>query len=233
MASTDFELIQMQVEALFVHDSSSRLLRINEPDPPDPAPRFFLGRTQAGNLWRTRYNLPPDLAAELARLAADEPVAADFRAPPRHEAEYLQLLEQHAPPVTRYSGPAYSLPQLDAPARAVTITAENAPLLEAHFAWLRTTFAEYAPVVAVVADGVAVSVCFSSRLTARAAAAGVDTEANYRGRGYAPDAVRGWAAAVRASGRLPLYDTSWANSASQAVARKLGAVQYGTDYSLT
>ncbi|MDQ3856704.1 MAG: GNAT family N-acetyltransferase, partial [Chloroflexota bacterium] len=34
------------------------------------------------------------------------------------------------------------------------------------------------------------------------------------------------------TGKVPLYSTSWDNSASQAVARKLGLVQYATDLSL-
>ena len=37
---------------------------------------------------------------------------------------------------------------------------------------------------------------------------------------------------VRAMGRLPLYSTSWGNTASQAVARRLGAVQYAVDLSI-
>lgn len=95
-----------------------------------------------------------------------------------------------------------------------------------------TTLVDYAPVVAAVDGGIAVAVCFCSRITARVAEAGVYTEASYRGRGYATEAVRGWAAGVRATGRLPLYSTSRTNAASQGVAKKLGAVQYGVDYSL-
>ena len=75
------------------------------------------------------------------------------------------------------------------------------------------------------------AVCCSSRVTGRAAEAGVNTLEGYRGRGYAPAAVAAWAAAVRASGRLPLYSTSWDNVASQGVARKLGLVLYGADLS--
>jgi predicted GNAT family acetyltransferase len=86
--------------------------------------------------------------------------------------------------------------------------------------------------VAVVADDAAVSLCFSARLTERAAEAGVETLEGYRGRGYAPAVVLAWAQAIRASGRVPLYSTSWDNRASQAVARKLGLVQYGVDLSL-
>ena len=48
---------------------------------------------------------------------------------------------------------------------------------------------------------------------------------------HAAAVVAAWAAAVRASGRLPLYSTSWDNVASQGVARKLGLVLYGADLS--
>jgi hypothetical protein len=34
-------------------------------------------------------------------------------------------------------------------------------------------------------------------------------------------------------GRRPLYSTSWANTASQAVAAKLGAIQYAVEFSIT
>ncbi len=232
MIYSDLELARMQVEALFVHDAQGRLLRVNEQDPGEPAPRFFLARTATGNLWRTRADLPADLSAALVRLAADEPIAADLREPAAHVAEYAALLEQHTPISHTEAGPAYYLPELDPPACAVIITPENANLVEAHFPYTRTHYAELAPVVVCVADGVAVAVCFSARITAQVAEAGVYTVEAYRGRGYAADTVRGWAAAVRALGRLPLYSTSWDNTASQAVARRLGAVQYGVDLSI-
>jgi predicted GNAT family acetyltransferase len=60
----------------------------------------------------------------------------------------------------------------------------------------------------------------------------VETLEGYRGRGHAPAAVAAWARAVRATGRIPLYSTSWDNLASQAVARKLGLIPYGADFSL-
>ena len=233
MTAGDLQLAQMQAVALFVHDEHGRLLRINEPDPTDPAPRFFLARTAAGNLWRTRFDLPPDLAAALERLAADEPVVRDLREPARHMAEYTALLQQHAPLRSTAAGPAYYLPELDPPTDTVTITAANATLLAAYYPYTQSKHAELAPVVVCVAGGVAVAACCSARITAQVAEAGVYTVESYRGRGYAAETVRGWAAAIRAMGRLPLYSTSWANTASQAVARKLRAVQYAVDLSMT
>lgn len=230
---TDIDLIQMHVEALFVHDTNGKLLRINEPDPTSPAPQFFLVRAAEGNLWRTRHDLSPDLSAELGQLAASEPVSRGGFELPRYAAEYIALLQHHTPLMTVESEFDYYLPEMDAPRDVVTITAENRSLVQTHFAWFYDTLADYAPVVAAVADGTAVAVCFCSRITPQVAEAGVYTEANYRGHGYATAVAQGWAAAVRSTGRLPLYSTSSSNHASQAIAKKLGAVQYGLDFSIT
>jgi len=88
------------------------------------------------------------------------------------------------------------------------------------------------PCVAIVADGRLASLCFSSRNTPIAAEAGVNTLEEFRGRGYAPAVVAAWGQAVRAEGRIPLYSTSWDNLASRSVARKLGLVLYGADFSI-
>ena len=233
MDSSDLELADMRAEVLYIHDTNHRLLRINEPDPEEPTPRFFLARTRAGNLWRTRYDLPDDLRAQLERLAAAEPIARDLHEPPLNMDEYTGLLARHAPVISTHAGPAYFLPELDPPEDTVTITPDNARLLQGYFPYTLSVLTERAPVVVVVANGAAVAACYSARNAARAAEAGVFTEEAYRGRGYAVQVVRGWAAAVRASGRLPLYSTSWENTASQAVAAKLGAVLYASDFSLT
>jgi RimJ/RimL family protein N-acetyltransferase len=226
---TDLDLSQLQAEALFVHDADGRLLRINEPEPTNPPPRFFLTRTAQGNLWRVRHDLPADLAAELARLVESEPLGRDLRDLPYHATTYSDLL---APVAKTDAGPSFTLPEFAPPQSAISITPENMPLLQRHFGWL-DKLEDYAPVAVMVEDGAAVAICFSSRLTPQVAETGVFVEPPYRGRGYAANVVRGWAASVRASGRLPLYDTSWTNTASQAVARKLGAVQYAANFSIT
>lgn len=236
MNYSHLEIAHMQAEALFVHDAQGRLLRVNEPDPDGPAPRFFLVRTMLGNLWRTRYDLPAGLSAELEALVASESVADDLeelREPPYHLGEYTELLKQHAPLSSIDAGPAYYLPELPPPTGSVTITPANVDLLGAHYPYTRSRYVELAPVVVRVVDGVAVAACCSARLTEQVAEAGVHTVEAYRGRGFAMDVVRGWAAGIRATGGLPLYSTSWENMASQAVAGKLGAVLYGADFSIT
>jgi RimJ/RimL family protein N-acetyltransferase len=239
MSSRSLELARIHAEGLFVHDAANRLLRVNEPDPDHPAPRFFLTRTATGNLWRTRYDVPATLAKDLEGYAADEPVIADIaklREPPRHAAEYRDILGRVAPG-TKLSideGPAYYLPDLPSPTGSgtVTVTPESVRVLEPNYPYTRSLLPERSPVVARIVDGEAVSVCFSARITAEAAEAGVETVERHRGHGYATEVVQGWAAAVRATGRWPLYSTSWANKASQALAARLQAVQYGVDFSI-
>jgi len=230
---SDFELLTIQADVLFVHDRDNRLLRINESDADKPAPRFFLGRSKVGNIWRVRYDLPDALVDGLERLAADEPVVSDLREAPSHTGKYIELLQQHAPLTETESGPAYYLPELDPPTGTVMITPENATLLQTNFPYTVSTLDERAPIVVVVAARRAVAAAFSARSTSKAVEVGVFTEEAYRGHGYAAETVRGWAGAIRASGRMPFYSTSWENTASQAVAKKLGAVLYGVDFHMT
>lgn len=141
-------LMELHLEALFTLDGSGRLVSTNEPDG-SPAPRFFLGRTPDGNVWRVRHDVSRSTVAELEAIAESEPIAS------------------------------------------------------------------------------------TSALTDAVHEAGVETHPEYRGRGLAGPVVRGWAHHVRSEGRFPLYSTSWKNRPSQSVARKLGLIQYGTDFHLT
>ena len=201
-----------------------------------PAPRFFLGRTPDGNRWRFRDDVPDDLAARLDALSAEEPVVADLRRPPRHEARYRDLLAGHAPVGEAWSGPAYRFPP-DLPpadASAVGLTPAKADLLRGADLepWLED-IGHSEPLVALVREGRAVSVCGSVRITPEAHEAGVETSAAVRGRGFAVAVVAAWARAVRERGAEPLYSTSWDNAASQAVARKLALIPYAADFWLS
>lgn len=234
-AESNLELMELQVEALFTHDDSGRLVAINEPGG-GQAPRFFLGRTRDGNLWRFRHDLPEDIVRRLEALAASEPAGGDLAAMPRCLEAMQAILREDGEARVGHHGPAYRFPDcLPAPTGVTRITASNRQLLRRLPAYLDDVergLDVYEPRLVVVAEGVAVSICNSARLTDRAAEAGVETLDGYRGRGHATTVVAAWAQAIRERGRIPLYSTSWDNLASQAVARKLGLVQYGADWSI-
>ena len=228
---TEQEVMAIHVQALFIHDSNSRLLLVNEPDGGGPAPRLYLGRTRTGNLWRFRADLPASLIQELEALCANEPAPAEFSAAPRHIEEYLRLLKTHAPVRKLYMGPAYHFTEYPEPSRPLQAIAEtDAKILCGGFEKLIAELPAWQPFLAIVEEGRAVSVCRSVRITPAAHEAGVETLPDYRGKGYAKDVVAGWARAVRSLGATPLYGTTWENTASQAVAKKLGLATYGFDF---
>lgn len=231
---TDLELMNIHARALFTHDARSRLLFVNEPESAvTPAPRLFLGRTRAGNVWRFRADVPDDVVEELEALCADEPpVDTNFNEPPRHLASYARLLERHAPARKPGTGPAYHFPR-DAmsPSRPLrALTEKDAWALQGGFEGLAAELPAWQPFVALVEGHRAVSVCRSVRITSEAHEAGVETLSDFRGRGYAKEVVAEWARLVRAAGATPLYSTSWENNASRAVARKLRLRCYGADF---
>ena len=229
---TDLELAEIDLETVFTHDTRGRIIAANEPDG-EPAPRFIFGRTRQGNLWRVRHDVPEEIARRLEELAAAEPVGDDLETPPVHLAAMREALGLAGAPVAEYEL-AYRFPdEIPELADATRITHENLPLLRrmvSDLADAREGLEHGDICTAMVVDGAAVSMCFCARLTDRAAEAGVETLAAYRGRGYAPAVVAAWARAVRESGRIPLYSTSWDNIASQAVARKLGLGQYAVGF---
>jgi GNAT superfamily N-acetyltransferase len=228
---TEQELMAIHVQALFIHDANSRLLLVNEPDGGGPAPRLYLGRTRTGNLWRLRADLPASLIEELEALCMDEPPPAEFSAAPRHIEEYLRLLETQAPLRKLYMGPAYHSAEYPEPSRPLqAITETDAEMLRGGFEKLIAELPAWQPFLAIVEEGWAVSVCRSVRITTAAHEAGVETLPDYRGKGYAKDVVAGWARAVRSLGAIPLYGTTWENTASQAVAKKLRLATYGFDF---
>jgi RimJ/RimL family protein N-acetyltransferase len=235
MSMSDLQLLQIQVDALFTHDARGRIRYVNEPGG-ERAPRFFFGRSREGNIWRCRDDLADETGRTLDELASEEPVRDDLRAEPRHLDAFLAALRADRESASIESGPAYRFPdELPLPANVTRITRSDLHLLQ-RMAWdldeAAREFEGREPYMAVVENGAAVSLCHSARLTDQAAEAGVETVEAYRGRGYASAVVAGWAHTIRATGRIPLYSTSWNNLASQGVARKLRLVQYGTDLSL-
>ena len=135
---TPYQLMQMHIRALYRHDEGSRLLSINAWHS-GPAPRFFLGRTEHGNLWRFRNDLPPPLCDQLNSLCQTEPFTTSDR--PQHEAAYLQILSRHAPIEHIWLGPAYYFAnRLTAAPEPVPITPRTPIFFKAGFKLGSRTF---------------------------------------------------------------------------------------------
>jgi hypothetical protein len=167
------------------------------------------------------------LAGQLEHLAQSETPLAALTAAPLHADSYTRLLEGRID-----AGPVFTFPtDLAAGGEVVVIT--NVSELSHHFGgWTAGEIPERSPIVGVVVDGQVVSVCFCARRTEIAAEAGLETAIAYRGRGFGARVVAQWGRLIRQSGRLPLYSTSWNNSASLAVARKLGLTAAAADWNL-
>jgi hypothetical protein len=54
------QFMEIAANALFTYDRDNRMVRVNEPDD-EAAPRFFMGRTREGHIWRFRHDLPAEV----------------------------------------------------------------------------------------------------------------------------------------------------------------------------
>jgi hypothetical protein len=216
----------LHLRTLYVLDEHGRIGTTREPGP-KPPPAFCLIRSAATCVWAVRADVPDSIAAEIDALAGDEPPAVDLRGPPVHAERYESLLGGRVS-----SGPAFSFPgALPDPGDVVFV--DDLRPLERHFrGWVAEEIPGCSPVIAVLEDNHAVSVCFCARRSGVAAEAGLETAEAFRGRGLGPRVTAAWALAIRASGRTPLYSTSWDNHASLAVARKLCLDAYASNWSI-
>jgi hypothetical protein len=216
----------LHLATLYESDSRGRLTTTREPAK-QRAPTFVLVRSATACVWGIRADVPDALVEELTALARTEPLVASLRELPRHVDRYRALGS------TEWFGPAFEFPELVTTSGDIVLVEDERALNVNFRGWVPGEIATgCAPVMGIVVDGHPVSICFCSRRSDVAAEAGLDTAAAYRGRGYAGRVASAWALAMRASGRTPLYSTSWTNTASLAVARKLELVAYANTWSI-
>ncbi|MEC0126696.1 GNAT family N-acetyltransferase [Paenibacillus pabuli] len=217
-------LMQIQADTLYTMDDRKRLLSINEADG-GQAPALFIGITSAGQCSYYHEQLPINLIEELgceSGLPLDIP-------------KLIRMVETFKPVQSVWMGPAYAFPEKcgEWHPNVQLIDRHRAFQLAEHFPDLMEHLSAKMPVAAYVIEGSAVAVCCSARVSTQGAEASLYTAPDFRGQGYAAEAVKCWQHHVKESGRIPLYSTSWDNVASQAVARKLGLIQFGVDFSIT
>ena len=234
---SELDWLALQISALYRHDKNGRITRYNGPPGDDArAPFFFFGRTRLGNLWRIRAGLPEPLVRDLARWAALEKVSADLEArPERFEVMRARIEEAHPVEIV-WGGPAFRFPdELHLPPRegeARLLVPEEMPAVAEAFDGFEDSFADREPWLAVWREGRPVSIAYCATVPGAAGEVGVETLAEWRGHGYAGQAVLAWAREMRARGVVPLYSTGWDNEASRAVARKLELIPYGSNLHL-
>jgi hypothetical protein len=224
------ELLETHVRTLFALDGDGKLAAINEPLPQRPAPpRVFVARTADAVAVHVRADVPPTTeAAVRAAIAAVPPCRPGE--PSGITAALGPLLAADAPVTRTSEGPAFLFADaLFGGFGALKLYPANAALLHPELATWGPELRYRRPAFAVVRDRQAVAICASARISPEAAEAGVETVAAYRGQGCAQVAVEAWAAAIRESGRVPFYSTSWGNAASRAVARKLALIPFAED----
>ena len=217
----------LHLRTLFSLDGNGRIKNTREPDP-SPGPLFSLIRGRSSCAWAVRADIRQDVADELDGLARQESPIWNLRQAPVHAERYMSLVNGGVD-----SGPAFTFPNEIARPEG-TVFIEDPQPLDRHFqGWETSEIPERSPIVALVEEGCAVSICFSARRSNVAAEAGLETADSFRGRGLGPRVAAAWAIAVRTSGCLPLYSTSWSNDASLVVGRKLGLKAYASAWSIS
>src|SRR5690606_10649402 len=222
---------ELHLQTCFVLNGEGRIVSTREPNG-GRGPFFTLVRGSTARVWAVRADVPADIARELERMAEDEPPALDFRASPANAQRYLRVLEPLGS--TRQSAaPAFSFPDFAIESNNA-VGVESEALLEPHFSGCVPGEIEAgrAPVLAILENGCAVSVCFCARRSDLAAEAGVETAEAFRRKGLGAEVTAAWAVAVRSTGRIPLYSTSWTNQASLGIARKLDLIPYAVSWSI-
>lgn len=219
------ELMNIQAEALYVHDQNGRITTTNEYNN-RPAPRFFWGHTSNGSVFRFRSDIPNHVVHDILQIM-------DRDNPTKQLTNVINELEKDQGINGIWVGPAFVFNEIIMDyTDATLVTEENKYCLEYGFSSLLSELKFREPCYMVTENNIAVSVCFSARKSDKAAEAGVETLEDYRGKGCAIRVASSWAQAIRLSQRIPLYSTSWDNYASQSVAKRLQLRFYGTDISI-
>ena len=218
------DLLDVRLETMWRHDERGRIVATNRPEG-GPAPRLVVSRSAAGAVWRTGPDVTDRQLADLEPLlGADDDWRTDTPAAVDDIVAALGGGEIDGGPNYR-PGPSMTAPM----GETVVVTPADVHMLESLMGDWVADVGSRDPVAATIVDGRAVAVCMSARVGARVHEAGVETHPDHRGRGHGLAAVAEWRVAVERRGAIPLYCTSWSNSASKRLAAAAGFEHYATD----
>jgi GNAT acetyltransferase len=230
---TNVELLCKEMDTQWTRDDRGRLARVREPAG-RPAPDLVVGVAEGGCCVAIGSEVSDQAAVELEVICREATPQSDSSHPPNAILQAQDLLRDACGPVDLSSGPCYVFPpnpSFESPATLVRSTDEDTSAagddIPPGSTWTRDEWrlllaGELGPWASAVVGGLVVSVCYSSRLAADGAEAGVWTHSDFRGKGHAAAVSAAWASLVTASGRQPFYSTSADNLSSQRVAARLG-----------
>lgn len=217
---------ELQLETLFVLDGEGRIVSTREPNA-SAGPAFSLVRDHHTCAWAVHRDVPVQLTRELDELARTEKPLTALTESPAHENDYLACIGGRIE-----SGPVFTFPSTIAAASGVAVITDLSQL-DRHFrGWTADEIPERSPILGIIEEGHAVSVCFCARRSPAAAEAGLETASTFRGRGFGARVAASWGRTILDSGRLPMYSTSWNNGASLGVARRIKLMPCASDWSL-
>jgi GNAT superfamily N-acetyltransferase len=211
------------VEATFATDDRGRLK--------GDAPHLYILRTPELAICRCHADVPDEIATTVEQLSVRP--RGRMREWAREYADYLRALSSVGPLTSMRAGQLYRFPDLlAAEGSCISIVEGNADLLRGGLDEWLPDVALGLPMIAMVADDRAVSICASVIASKMVHSAGVETLPDYRRKGLGVQAVAGWARTVQAGGATPFYATTFDNIASQRLAARLGLSLVGAEFSL-
>jgi hypothetical protein len=163
--------------------------------------RFIVHRHVTGVRAYYRYDLPPEVREQLARLLARNAEC---------EAEAVcRILAAHSPCSAVFTGTSCVFQRLPDPAEFpdAVMTSEG---------------------FGVFVGGVRVAVAWSVRENQSAAELAVETARGFRRRGFGRQVAAAWGRHIMAAGKTAFYSYERANVASRGLARSLGVVEFST-----
>lgn len=228
--ATDLELLEIELDTIWVTDARGRLLADREPH--RPAPHIVIAASNDGRIAAVGSHVPDELATEL-RAAALSDTQSDAGQPPVGLARCVRLLEDAVGVVEASSGPSYVIPIGTAHASAAAIKSSSDATVEdlrkmnprgANWKskeWNSLIDGALGPWAMATSEEQIIAICHSARLTKRSAEAGVWTDPDHRAQGHAAAVTTAWASLLAGGGRVLFYSTSSDNASSQRVAARL------------
>ena len=229
---SDLELLAIEIDTLWLKDDRGRLLKSQNAQA-RPAPYVLAGVSTEG--WTLAFGSDvPDAVVEELQAAFDaEPPAADPSKPPVLFARCKQLLESALGEVESSGGPSYVVPpetSFESGAALLRSDDEHKERLRTQDLerlnwtaeeWRHLVRGDLGPWAFIMNGDRVASICHTARLTERGAEAGVWTDPDVLGRGYAAAATAAWASLFAPGDRHLFYSTGADNLSSQRVAARL------------